>query len=121
MMRIKSFLVVLIMMIVTSAICLGGVSILAYTYKWQADKALIGITITYIVTGFIGGVSQKILNKEQKNMGKKMVDGIVLSSVFMGVLVLLSICVTENPMNISSRFLMIWVLLMGSSCLGRIL
>lgn len=119
--KIRNILIAIIIMFITSALSLLIVSMLSYTYKWQADKALIGITITYIVTGFIGGLMQRIRNKEQKSMGRKMLDGIVLSCMFMGVLVLLSVFVAQNPLEISSRFLMIWMLLMGSTCLGRIL
>jgi len=119
--KIRVFLFALIIMVVVSAICLCGVSVLAYRYKWQADKALIGITLTYILAGFIGGLSQKIMNKEQKSIGRKMLDGIVLSTIFMGGLIVLSIYIVQNPFEISSRFLMIWMLLMGSTCLGRIL
>ena len=119
--RIKCFLLVLMVMVIVSVICVWGVSALTYTYKWQADKALIGITFTYIVTGFAGGLSQRIMNKELKSMGKKMLEGIVTSTIFVGGLMVVSICVVRNPMEVSTRFLMIWMLLMGSTCLGRIL
>ena len=119
--KIKCFLLVLMIMVVVSVICLWMVSALTYTYKWQADKALIGITITYIVTGFCGGLSQKIMNKDTYSMGKKMLEAIVMSSLFMGILIVLSVYFVQNPLEVTSRFLMIWMLLMGSTCLGRIL
>ena len=119
--KIRYFLLVLIIMVVVSVICLCVVSALAYTYKWQADKALIGVTFTYIVTGFVGGFSQKIMNKEAQSIGRKMLEGMILSLLFMGGLIVLSFFLIQNPLEITSRFWMIMMLLMGSACLGRIL
>ena len=119
--KFRNSLIAIIIMFIVSVLLLLMVSMLSYTYKWQADKALIGITCTYIVAGFVGGFVQKIMDKEQKSMGRKMLEGMVLSTTFIGGLVLISVCLLKNPMVISSRFLMIWMLLMGSTCLGRIL
>ena len=119
--RMKCFFRVFIIMGMVSAICLLTVSVLTYHYKWQADKALIGITLTYIVTGFAGGLSQKIMNKESRSMGRKMLEGMLISTIFVGGLLGISIGIVQNPLELSSRFLMIWMLLMGSTCLGRIL
>ena len=119
--KIRNYFITIVIMSIVSVLMLLFVSILSYTYKWQADKALIGITITYIVTGFCGGLSQKIMNKDTYSMGKKMLEAIVMSSLFMGILIVLSVYFVQNPLEVTSRFLMIWMLLMGSTCLGRIL
>ena len=111
----------ILIMVVVSFISLIVIAWLSYTYKWQADKALAGITVTYILAGFIGGLTQKFLCREQKSMGKKMVEGMVLSSVFMGGLVFFDVFMVGSLFEITSRFLMIWMILMGSTCLGRIL
>ena len=113
--------IIIIIMSIVSVLSLFVISMLSYTYEWQADKALIGITFTYIATGFIGGLLLKIIDKELKSMGRKMLEGIMISTIFMGGLVLLSVYIVENPFEMTSRFLMIWMLLMGSTCLGRIL
>lgn len=119
--KIRSLIVVWATMMIVSIICLLGVSTFTYTYKWQADKALIGITVTYIITGFFGGLVMRIQNKDEKSMGRKMLEAIFLSVVFMLLLVVLSAFVMHIPFEFSSRFLMIFMLLTGSSCLGRIL
>lgn len=119
--KIRSFIITLIIMSIMSIICLVIVSLLSYFYKWQADKALIGITVTYILTGFIGGLAQKIQNKEHKNMGRKMLDAIVLSSSYILILIMASVFLAQIPFAVSSRFLMILMLMVGSTCLGRIL
>lgn len=119
--KIKNVIFILVFMTLISIACLLIISAFAYIYKWQADKALIGITVTYIMAGFIGGFSKKIIEKEQKSIGQKMLEGMLMASVFMGGLMVLSVFVAQNPLEISSRFLMIWMLLIGSTCLGRIL
>ena len=117
----RNSIIAIIIMVIVSVLSLFVVSMLSYTYKWQADKALIGITLTYIMTGFIGGLLKKIIDKEQKKMGRKMLEAMILSSIFMCGLIVLSVFVIQNPLEVSSRFLMIWMLLIGSTCLGRIL
>ena len=52
---ITKWIVPLFVMAVVSMLMLIGVSMLAYIYKWYADKALLGITLTYIIAGFVGG------------------------------------------------------------------
>lgn len=119
--RMKKMLITLILMTIFSLACLVIVSTFTHTYKWQADKALIGITVTYILTGFVGGLIQKQQNKEEKSMGRKMLQAILLSIIFMTILIAASIFIMKIPFELSSRFLMIFMLLVGSTCLGRIL
>ena len=119
--KIGNLIFVIIAMFITSIICIGIVSVVSYIYKWQADKALIGITITYILAGFTGGITQKILNKEKKGIGQKMLEGILTGLIFVGGLVIASILVIQNPLVFSTRFFMIFMLIIGSTCLGRIL
>ncbi len=118
---IRNLIITIIIMTLISLLSLFIVSVLSYMYKWQADKALIGITITYIVTGFIGGVSQKIIIKEQKSISRKMLDGILTGGIFVGILWIASIFIVQSPLCFSTRFIMIGMLLIGSTCLGRIL
>ena len=116
----RQILLSLISMTIVAILMLLIISVLSYIYKWQADKALVGITLTYIVTGFIGGWTFK--RKAQEVDGaKKLIEGICLGSMFMFLLIGSSVVFTENSFGISGRFFMIWMLLVGSSCLGRIL
>lgn len=117
---ITKWIVPLFVMTVVSMLMLIGVSMLAYIYKWYADKALLGITLTYIIAGFVGGRVLKRLS-EVKDMNKKLLESILLGVLAMALLVLFSLLVTDNAFGISSRFLMIWMLITGSASLGRIL
>ena len=119
--KIKNVILILVLMTLISVVCLLIVSVLTYIYKWKADKALIGITATYILTGLLGGFMLKVRNKEEKNMGRKMAEAMFLSIVYIGLLVVVSIFFLQIPFEFSSRFIMIWMLLAGSTCLGRIL
>lgn len=136
--RIRVYVVAIVVMAVVSVISLLIVSGCSYNFKWYADKALIGITITYIMAGFFGGFAlkrqegkgwlwngQKIgddsVGNKEKSMAKKMLEAILLGSIFMLILLAVSTLVVQNPFEISSRMLMIWMLLAGSACLGRIL
>ena len=119
--KIKTFLITIIIMLIASTLSLLVVSALTYFYKWQADKALIGITLTYILAGFSGGLFLKIKSKGQLSMTWKMLEACLLSTIFMGILIVISVFVIKIPFAISSRFLMICMLFLGSTCLGRIL
>lgn len=116
----KQIVMPLLLMSFVSVILLLGLSALTYIFKWQADTALVGITLTYIVAGFVGGRSRKKLS-EEITIGKKLLEGIFLGTLFMFLLWLLSMVIVQNQFELSSRFLMIWMLLIGSVSLGRIL
>ncbi|MBP3678487.1 MAG: hypothetical protein J6I97_09100 [Agathobacter sp.] len=123
----KSFIVAMIIMLVVAMISLFVVSAMTYLFKWQADKAMIGIIVTYILVGFAGGfvfkrVSKK-QNTEERKVGvlQKALETFSLSSVFMLLMIVLSTFVIQNPLEISGRLLMIWGLMTSSCFLGRIL
>ena len=119
--KIRDLCVTLVVMFLISLISLLVVTLLSYNYKWQADKAMVGITVTYILVGFSGGLVQRFLDKKERSIGQKMLGGILLASFFIGILCVVSFVLGSGSMQISSRFLMIWMLLIGSTCLGRIL
>ena len=125
--RLKNYIVAIGVMIVTAMVSLLAVSTLTYLFKWQADKAMIGIIVTYILVGFAGGfvfkwVSRK-QNAEERKVGvlQKALEAFSLSSVFMLLMIVLSTFVIQNPLEISGRLLMIWGLMTSSCFLGRIL
>jgi len=125
--RLKNYIVAIGVMIVTAMVSLLAVSTLTYLFKWQADKAMIGIIVTYILVGFAGGfvfkrVSKK-QNAEERKVGvlQKVLEVFSLSSVFMLLMIVLSTFVLQNPFEISGRLLMIWGLMTSSCFLGRIL
>ena len=121
--KIGKIVITFIVMTLVSLLCLCIVGILSYIYKWQADKALIGITCTYILAAFAGGITQKILNKNEKgkSIGQKMLNGILTGLIFVAVLLIASGFIVQTPFLFSVRFFMILMLIIGSTCLGRIL
>lgn len=124
--KIRSFAIAIIVMMLVSLIALLVVSVFTYLFKWQADKVMVGIIVTYILAGFAGGFCMKCLEKKQYGnekigLGKRAVGAFVLSNIFLLLLLGVSIFVIHSPFEFSERFLMIWSLLISSTFLGRIL
>ena len=119
--KIGNLIIIIVFMFLIAAISLMLVAAFSYLYKWQADKALIGITVTYILAGFSGGLMQNRWNRGNKTIGKKMAEGIALGTVFMAIIVLMAVFALESSVAVSTRFLMLWMLVAGSTCLGHIL
>ena len=117
---IKSFLIPLLAMGLTSVGVLFVVSVLTYLFKWQAPQALVGITFAYILTGFVGGVLQGILEGFLE-LRERVVHGLVLGSGYMIVLLILSVVLVEKSGWDYVHLLMIWILLACSSVLGGFL
>lgn len=125
--RIKKYSIAIGAMIGMTLVSLLIVSTLTYLFKWQADKAMIGIIVTYILVGLAGGFVfkrvRKKQNAEERRVGvlQKALEVFSLSSVFMLLMIVLSTFVLQNPLEISGRLLMIWGLMTSSCFLGRIL
>lgn len=118
--NMKKYIIPILIMSVVSILMLLAVSVLAYIYKWQADKALIGITGTYILAGLAGGLGLRRVSSI-KDMSRKLLESILLGIIFMVLLIIFSLIMTDNAFQISGRFLLIWMLITGSASLGRIL
>lgn len=124
--KIRSFVIAIISMLLVSLIALLVVSTLTYLFKWQADKAMVGIITTYILAGLAGGFCMKRIEKKQYSnpkigIGRKTIEALVLSNIFFLLIFVLSVFVLQNSFEISNRSLMIWGLLVSSTFLGRIL
>lgn len=124
--KIRSFVIAIISMLLVSLIALLVVSTLTYLFKWQADKAMVGIIATYILAGLEGGFCMKHIEKKQFSnpkigIGRKTIEALVLSNIFLLLIFVLSVFVLQNSFEISNRSLMIWGLLVSSTFLGRIL
>lgn len=124
--KVKEMVGSALFMLLISVVCLLAVSALSYLYRWQAEQALGGITLSYIVIGFLGGFFQK------KQSGKyekahtftvrgKMMEALVLAAVYMGILLGCSALLMGELPVLSMRLWMICLLMAGSICLGRIL
>lgn len=120
MQSMKKYLFPLVIMCFFSVGLLIGLSVLTYIFKWKADQALIGITFVYIAAGFIGGKANKRMSYEM-SMGRKLIDGFAIGTVFVFLLLLLSFLFIEQEFTFGSRFITIWLLMAGSAALGRIL
>ena len=125
--RIKKYLIAIVIMSMISVAMLLIVTTLTYAFKWQADKAMIGIVVTYILAGLSGGICLRYFGKkeyvmEQKNeIAKKAVEALILSAVYLVLLLTISIFGLQIPFGFSGRFFMIWILLFGATFLGRVL
>lgn len=118
--KMRRYVIAIGMMIATSVVSLVVVSVLAYWFKWQADKAMVGIIVTYVLVGFAGG---KCLNKRAKERGrktafKKMEESLFLATVFMLFVIACASWGLQIPFEFSRRFLLIWLLLISSVFVG---
>lgn len=122
----RKYVMVLGSMVVVSIVGLLVVSLLTYLFKWQADKAMIGIIVTYILVGIAGGVTFGKLDKKEgilneKKRGKKIIQAGILTSVYLIFLIVGSVFLFENTLEFSKQTLLIMFLELGSVYMGRIL
>ena len=108
--KMKRYAIALGVMMIVTVMSLLVVSTLTYWFKWQADKALVGIIIVYIVAGFFGGFC---LNSKRKMMG-----AIVLGTSYMFLLVVCAYMGFGILFEFSRRCFLIWLLIICSSFAG---
>ena len=83
--EIINVVITLLFMSVITILFLVMISFSAYTFKWQSDTAMQGITFTYIFSGLSGGVLFGWLGGK-RNMAMALLFGIVLASLYWGIL-----------------------------------
>lgn len=111
--KIRSFIISIIVMVLSTTLSLFVVSMFTYFLKWQSDKAMVGIIVTYIIAGFAGGFC---LSRGGKiGIQRKMIEAWLLGTIFMFLLLLFSYFIFQIPFELSSRFLLIWLLIVCSS------
>ena len=124
---IKTTLFAVIIMGITSAIALVILSVFTYLLKWQAPQARVGITLTYIISGFLGGFLSCIIGgrrkkKEVKNTENStkitLIKGTTQGAIYMAVLLSISILLSANENWDMVQILLVWILLTASSTLG---
>ena len=113
MFKVKRYLIAISIMLLTSVVFLFVLSILTYMFKWQADKAMIGIIVTYILAGVVGGVCIKTERRVRTAVG--------LGTIFLAILVLCSSIGFQIPFEFSGRLILIWLLIISSSFIGQCL
>ena len=123
---IKNTLFAVIIMGMVSVIVLVILSIFTYLLKWQAPQAQVGIILTYIISGFLGGFLSSIICGRGKKKGegadnsmkKTLICGITQGTIYMAVLLTISILLSANEGWDMVQIFLIWILLSVSSSLG---
>ena len=113
---------------ITSVIALVILSILTFQLKWQAPQVQVGITLTYIISGFLGGFLPNVMGKsriKKKGVGDTetsvkivLVKGITQGTIYIAVLLSISILLSANEGWDMAQIFLIWILLSVSSSLG---
>lgn len=120
--NVKKYIMAIIVMVAIASVALLMLGTLTYFYKWQADKAMIGIIVTYVLTGFFGGFTLSRLEKREYGR-KKGIETLVLGTLFVLLLTLGSSFGFQIPFSFSSRFVLIWLLVIcsifGGMCVKR--
>lgn len=111
--KIKKYMIAISVMLVVSIVSLLVLSTLTYLFKWQADKAMIGIIVTYVLAGFAGGICLR--NETQIACRRKLIEPFIVATAYMLLLLLLSCFIFQIPFRFSIQFLMIWLLIVLSS------
>lgn len=111
--KVKRYIIAIGMMLITSVVSLLVVSTFTYLFKWQADKAMIGIFVTYVLAGFIGGFCLR--KGKRGEIRRKVIESLILANIFTFLLILFSYIIFQIPFELSSRFLLIWMLIVCSS------
>lgn len=119
--KVKSYLMAISIMLITSVISLFVLSLFTYAFKWQADRAMIGIIVAYVLAGFAGGFClRKIQSREDGikkyvSIRKKMIEALILSGTFMISLMIWSGIGLHHTFQLSSYTLLIWILIASSA------
>lgn len=125
---IKNTLLSVVLMGIVSVITLVILSVLVFLLKWQAPQAQVGITLTYIVSGFFGGFffcSMRKSRKQKEEVGSTgdfmkntLVYGMTLGTIYMAVLLALSILISANEYWDLVLIFLRWILLSASCVFG---
>ena len=110
--KIKKYIIAISMMLITSIISLLVLSILTYLFKWQSDKATIGIMITYALAGFAGGICLR--NVTQIVCRRKLINSFIIATAYMLLLMFFGL-VFQVPFSFTLSSIMIWLLIVTSS------
>ena len=122
--KIRKYIISLSVMLAISLVFLLVVSSFVYVFKWQADKAVIGIIVTYILVGIAGGVALGKFDKKNgiskpKGSRSKVTQTAILTAMYLIVLTIASSMLTENTMEFTKQTILIMLLEFGSVYMGR--
>lgn len=107
--KVKRYIICVSIMVLVSMVLLVVLTTLTYIFKWQADKAMVGIIVTYVMAGVAGGV---YLRKTEKGtLRKKLLVSLMASALFIMILEIPSFLIVRNEFLFSGRFLLVWLLI----------
>ena len=115
---IQKMLIGVIVMLIVSMVSLMILSALTYFYKWQAHQAQAGITLTYIISGFLGGFLSCMIGERSREKRNLLICGMTLGTIYLAVLLAVSVLIAANEAWDIVQILLIWLLLSASSALG---
>ena len=115
---IQKMLIGVIVMLIVSMVSLVILSALTYFYKWQAHQAQVGITLTYIISGFLGGFLSCMIGEHSREKRNLLICGMTLGTIYLAVLLAVSVLIAANEAWDIVQILLIWLLLSASSALG---
>ena len=107
-----SYITSILLMICISIMSLILLSILTYLFKWQAPQAMLGIIVTYILTGLAGGLFVPSLKKG---------DSLIRGTGYTVLLVGIALFVAEDSHVEIIASITIWLMVTGSCAIGEIL
>ena len=110
----RRYVIAIGMMLFTSIITLLVVSTLTYWFKWQADKAMVGIIVTYVLAGVAGGI---VLGPE--SLKKRILQAGLLAFLYLLVLTVLVFVFFDKGLEFSKQAILTYGLVMGSVFMGR--
>ena len=108
----KKYIFTVFFMLVISMVSLLFVSALTYLFKWQSDKANIGIIVTYVIAGAAGGLCLR--DRNQKSIQRKLIQALIVSMMYLFIILVSSILFMEEPFGLSHRVWLIYFLVTSS-------
>ena len=111
--KVKKYCIAIGVMLVVSIVSLLVLSTCTYLFKWQANKAMIGIIVTYVLAGFAGGICLR--NETQIGDRRRLIEALIIGTAYMLLLLLLSCFIFQIPFRFSIQLIMIWLLIVLSS------
>lgn len=127
--KVKKYGIAIGVMLISSLVVLFIVSSLVYIFKWQSDKAMIGIIVTYIIAGVTGGFMLGYLDKKReydadwsskkKRRIKQILQVGLLTVMYLLLQILFSLILFKNGLEFSKRTLLILFLELISVYMGR--
>lgn len=110
----RRYVIAIGMMLLTSIITLLVVTTFTYLFKWQADKAMVGIIVTYVLAGVAGGI---VLGPA--DLKKRILQAGILAFLYLLVLTVFAFIFFDKGIEFSKQAILTYGLVLGSVFMGR--